>query len=99
MVVLPGGTVAQARRASRSRTKGTQRAASARGKRDAILLTAASLFGEQGYEDGKWSDVAAAVGVGSTALYHYFESKLHCLYEIQAEAVQADREKFNRVTA
>jgi AcrR family transcriptional regulator len=43
--------------------------------------------------------VAAAVGIGSTALYHYFESKLHCLYEIQAEAVQADRDKFDRVTA
>ena len=91
--------MAQARRASRSRTKGTQRAASARGKRDAILLTAASLFGEQGYEDGKWSDVAAAVGVGSTALYHYFESKLHCLYVIMAEALEAFLDDFQRITA
>ena len=39
------------------------------------------------------------MGVGSTALYHYFESKLHCLYEIQAQAVHADREKFDRVIA
>ncbi len=38
------------------------------------------------------------MGIGSTALYHYFESKLHCLYEIQALAVQAEREKFDRVT-
>ena len=36
--------------------------------------------------------MAAAVGVGSTALYHYFESKLHCLYEIMAETLRADRE-------
>jgi AcrR family transcriptional regulator len=55
------------------------------------------LFGRQGYEHSKWADVAKEVGVGSTALYHYFESKLHCLYVIQAEAVQADREKFDRV--
>jgi AcrR family transcriptional regulator len=39
------------------------------------------------------------VGVGSTALYHYFESKLHCLYEIQAEAVQANSEAFERITS
>ena len=43
-------------------------------------------------------DVAKAVGIGSTALYHYFESKLHCLYEIMAEALASDREKFERVT-
>ena len=50
-----------------------------------------------GDEYSKWADIASAVGVGSTALYHYFESKLHCLYVIQAEAVAADQEKFERV--
>jgi AcrR family transcriptional regulator len=39
-----------------------------------------------------------AVGIGSTALYHYFESKLHCLYEIMAEALEAELEKFERIT-
>jgi len=91
--------VAQARRATRSRRRQTQPAPSSRGKRDEILLTAASLFGEQGYEDGKWSDVAAAVGVGSTALYHYFESKLHCLYVIMAEALESFLADFQRITA
>jgi AcrR family transcriptional regulator len=42
--------------------------------------------------------VAAAVGIGSTALYHYFESKLHCLYVIMAEALQDELEKFERIT-
>jgi AcrR family transcriptional regulator len=70
---------------------------SARSKREAIIATATEYFGRQGYEYTKWADVAEAVGIGSTALYHYFESKLHCLYEIQALAVQADREKFDRV--
>ena len=36
--------------------------------------------------------------IGSTALYHYFESKLHCLYEIMAEALEAEVERFERIT-
>ena len=76
-----------------------RRRTSPRSKRDAIIATATEYFGRHGYEYSKWADVAEAVGIGSTALYHYFESKLHCLYEIQALAVHADREKFDRVTA
>jgi TetR/AcrR family transcriptional regulator, cholesterol catabolism regulator len=71
---------------------------SSRNKRAAILEVATEQFGREGYEHSKWADVAAAVGIGSTALYHYFESKLHCLYEIMAEALEADREKFERIT-
>ena len=73
-------------------------APSSRSKRAAILETATELFGREGYEHSKWADVAEAVGIGSTALYHYFESKLHCLYEIMAEALEAEREKFERIT-
>src|SRR4051794_28327710 len=72
---------------------------STRSKRADIIATATEQFGRNGYEHSKWADIAKAVGVGSTALYHYFESKLHCLYVIQAEAVQADREKFDRAVA
>jgi AcrR family transcriptional regulator len=72
---------------------------SPRSKRAEILRIATQTFGRDGYEYSKWADVAKAVGIGSTALYHYFESKLHCLYEIQGEAVQADAEKFARVVA
>ncbi len=72
---------------------------SSRNKREEILATATEHFGKHGYEYSKWADIAEAVGVGSTALYHYFESKLHCLYEIQAQALLADREKFDRVIA
>ena len=49
---------------------------SSRSKRAAILEVATDQFGREGYEHSKWADVAAAVGIGSTALYHYFESKL-----------------------
>lgn len=60
---------------------------------------ATDYFGHQGYEDTKWADVASAVGVGSTALYHYFESKLHCLYVIMAEAIEVFRTEFDEITA
>lgn len=82
-----------------SRNRSGRGARSSRSKREEILATATAQFGKQGYEYSKWADIAEAVGVGSTALYHYFESKLHCLYEIQARAVEADREKFDRVIA
>jgi TetR/AcrR family transcriptional regulator, cholesterol catabolism regulator len=72
--------------------------ASSRSKRDAILATATTYFGREGYEDTKWADVAKAVGVGSTALYHYFESKLHCLYCIAADALEAQHAQFERDT-
>jgi AcrR family transcriptional regulator len=73
-------------------------APSSRSKRAAILEVATEQFGREGYEHSKWADVAKAVGIGSTALYHYFESKLHCLYEIMADALQAELEKFERIT-
>lgn len=71
---------------------------SSRSKRDDILRTATAYFGENGYEATKLADVASAVGVGSTALYHYFESKLHCLYVIMADALGWFRGEFDRIT-
>ena len=73
-------------------------APSSRSKRAAILEVATEQFGREGYEHSKWADVAKEVGVGSTALYHYFESKLHCLYEIMADALQDELEQFERIT-
>ena len=35
------------------------------------------------------------MGIGSTALYHYFESKLHCLYVIMADGVGEFRTEFD----
>ena len=65
-------------------------------KKEQIVEIATDYFGRYGYEDTKWADVASAVGIGSTALYHYFESKQHCLYEIMAQAVVDFRERFDR---
>ena len=71
---------------------------SARSKRDPILDAAIRTFGRDGYEDSRWADVAKSVGIGSTALYHYFESKLHCLYVIMADTLQARLEEFDADT-
>ncbi len=78
------------------RTRGPS---SSRSKRQEILTSAIENFGHRGYEYTKWADIAADVGLGSTALYHYFESKLHCLYEIHAEALEAERDRFEQLTA
>src|SRR5579871_2286067 len=63
------------------------------------MAAAVDHFGRQGYDDTKWSDVAADVGLGSTALYHYFESKLHCLFELMSDTLQTFRVAFDEVTA
>src|SRR5436853_4979806 len=85
------------RQATRARRKDT--GTSSRSKREGILTAATAYFGEHGYEDTKWADVAAAVGIGSTALYHYFESKLHCLYVIMADALDTFHADFERITS
>jgi AcrR family transcriptional regulator len=71
---------------------------SSRSKREDILASAAEHFGRQGYEDTKWADIAADVGVGSTALYHYFESKLHCLFEILSDTLEWFSASFDEAT-
>jgi TetR/AcrR family transcriptional regulator, cholesterol catabolism regulator len=68
-------------------------------KKEQILDVAIDYFGRHGYEETKWADVAAAVHIGSTALYHYFESKQHCLFEIMAQAIGDFRERFDRITS
>ena len=68
-------------------------------KRDEILVAATERFGRDGYEDTKWADIASDVGVGPTALYHYFESKQHCLYVIMDLAIESFRSRFERLTA
>jgi len=86
-------------RSSQARTAGKRAVGtSSRSKREDILAAAADHFGRQGYEDTKWADIAADVGVGSTALYHYFESKLHCLFEIMLDTLLSFRTVFDEVT-
>lgn len=64
-------------------------------KRPEILRAATERFGRDGYEDTKWADIARDVGVGPTALYHYFESKQHCLFVIMEDAITGFRSRFD----
>ena len=75
------------------------RTRSAGAKREEILAAATERFGRDGYEDTKWADIAADVGVGPTALYHYFESKQHCLFVIMADAIEDFHARFARIAA
>jgi TetR/AcrR family transcriptional regulator, cholesterol catabolism regulator len=96
--LLRGETLPTTRSGSTTKRSARGTGASSRSKREEILLTATRYFGENGYEATKLADVAAAVGIGSTALYHYFESKLHCLYVIMADALEFFRSEFDRET-
>ncbi|MEV4318057.1 TetR family transcriptional regulator [Actinocrispum sp. NPDC049592] len=69
-----------------------------RSKRAAILTAAIEYFGEAGYEATKWSAIAGQVGIGQTALYHYFESKAHCLLTIMRLELQRSRARFVEAT-
>lgn len=69
-----------------------------RSKRAAILSAAIKSFGKSGYEATKWSTVADQVGIGQTALYHYFESKAHCLLTIMRLELQRSHDMFVKAT-
>ena len=69
-----------------------------RAKRDQILAAAIVRFSRDGYENTKWADIAADVGVGATALYHYFDSKQHCLLVILDDAIHEALVRLDRIT-
>jgi len=51
------------------------------------------------YENTKWAEIADDVGIGPTALYHYFDSKQHCLYVILGQALGDLHKRFDAITA
>lgn len=70
-----------------------------RSKRAVILTAAIDSFGKDGYEHTKWAKIADEVGIGQTALYHYFESKAHCLLTIMSMELGRSLDRFREVTA
>jgi AcrR family transcriptional regulator len=74
------------------------RTESARSKRPEIVAAAIERFGSDGYEHTKWSAIAGDVGIGETALYHYFVSKAHCLLTIMRTELADSLERFERAT-
>ena len=81
------------------RTRPTRRSRDEGVRRAEILDAAIDRFGRNGYENTKWADIADDVGIGPTALYHYFDSKQHCLYVILDEALGDLHERFDAITA
>jgi TetR/AcrR family transcriptional regulator, cholesterol catabolism regulator len=81
------------------RTRSTRRSRDEGVRRAEILTAAIDRFGRDGYENSKWADIAEDVGIGPTALYHYFDSKQHCLYVILDEALGELHERFDVITA
>jgi len=75
------------------------RTESPRSKRAVIIATAIDRFGEEGFEHTKWATIADDVGIGQTALYHYFESKVHCLLTIMRLELSNSVERFQAATA
>ncbi|KQV73788.1 TetR family transcriptional regulator [Aeromicrobium sp. Root344] len=74
------------------------RTESPRSKRAVIIATAIDRFGEEGFEHTKWATIADDVGIGQTALYHYFESKVHCLLTIMRLELSNSVERFRAAT-
>src|SRR5215211_261549 len=73
----------------------TTRVESPRSKRRVILDAAIDNFGRVGFEHTKWATIADEVGIGQTALYHYFESKSHCLLTIMHMELEQALERFH----
>jgi TetR/AcrR family transcriptional regulator, cholesterol catabolism regulator len=78
------------------RTRGAE---SPRSKRKLILDAAIDNFGKLGFEQTKWATIADEVGIGQTALYHYFESKAHCLLTIMSTELERSLDRTREVTA
>ena len=70
-----------------------------RSKRGIILEAAIDGFGRDGFEHTKWATIADEVGIGQTALYHYFESKAHCLLTIMSLELERSQQRFKDATA
>ena len=81
------------------RSRPTRRPRDEGARRAEILGAAISRFGRDGYENTKWADIADDVGIGPTALYHYFDSKQHCLYVILDQALDELHERFDAIIA
>jgi TetR/AcrR family transcriptional regulator, cholesterol catabolism regulator len=82
-----------------ARSQATRRSPNDGTRRAEILAAAVDRFGRDGYENTKWADIADDVGIGATALYHYFDSKQHCLYVILEQTLKDLHERFDTITA
>jgi TetR/AcrR family transcriptional regulator, cholesterol catabolism regulator len=68
-------------------------------KRAEIVIVGTETFAAVGYASTRWTEIADAVGLRQSSLYHYFDSKKHLLFVIMAEAVTAFDARFHRLAS
>jgi AcrR family transcriptional regulator len=61
---------------------------SSRGRREEVLVVAASVFSEKGYRASTIQDIGRELGTTSAALYYYFGSKQEILSELIGRPIQ-----------
>ena len=57
-------------------------------RREAILATAYSLFGEESYDDVPLADIAKGVGITKSLLQHYYPQKIDIIKTMIAELLE-----------
>lgn len=67
----------------------SQTLASEEGRRYSLILAAAQLFREAGYERTTVRELAAAVGLQSGSLFHHFRNKEEILLAVMANGIQS----------
>jgi len=66
--------------------------------KDKILMTAARMFSERGYDKVTTREIAKAIGINSASIYHHFASKkeiLKNLYKYYSEQMRKERPDLN----
>jgi AcrR family transcriptional regulator len=72
-----------------SHTAAPHATASDDNRRAAVILTAARLFRQNGYERTTVRELAEAVGLRSGSLFHYFRNKEEILVAVMANGIQS----------
>jgi len=67
--------------------------------RERVLLAARDCFSQYGYNKTTNKDIAAAAGITTGAIYHYFESKQSLFAAVTAEVNDVVFDEFERVVA
>jgi len=57
-------------------------------REEELLNTAAKLFKMKGYDATSTSDIAAALGIRKSSLYHYISTKSDLLYRISKDTLE-----------
>ncbi|MET9171462.1 TetR/AcrR family transcriptional regulator [Streptomyces misionensis] len=84
-----GTQTAAARVAPKTGTVPLARGTRPRNRRELIVTAARELFSRHGYAHVAMSDIAAAVGIGPSALYRHFRGKQELLHAVVAEALDS----------